>query len=104
MASRFLAQPKRPPETLNSINADLARVIAGAGIDPALESVALQEAVHCAIALHRASCTWTKVCAGWVVKLQFPEARTFFGETLEEALAWCLFWLMTRKHATALLP
>jgi hypothetical protein len=58
---------------------------------------ALQEAVHRAIALHRRSCTWTEVHAGWVVTLRFPERRRFFGTTLEEALTWCLAWVMGEK-------
>jgi hypothetical protein len=28
------------------------------------------------------------------VMLYSPEEHTFFGRTLEEALAWCLVWLM----------
>ena len=29
-----------------------------------------------------------------VVTLHAPEEQTFYGRTLEEALAWCLVWLM----------
>jgi hypothetical protein len=29
-----------------------------------------------------------------VVTLSSSEERTFYGRTLEEALAWCLVWLM----------
>jgi hypothetical protein len=29
-----------------------------------------------------------------VVTLSSPEEQTFYGRTLEEALAWCLVWLM----------
>jgi hypothetical protein len=29
-----------------------------------------------------------------VVTLHFPEDQPFYGKTLEEALAWCLVWLM----------
>jgi hypothetical protein len=29
-----------------------------------------------------------------VVTLQFPDKQDFSGKTLEEALAWCLVWLM----------
>ncbi len=78
-------------------NMDLARVLAWAGIDPELEGEDLQEALHRAIALRRYSCTWTKLHTGWVVTLQFPEQRRFFGETLEDALAWCLAWVMDRE-------
>jgi hypothetical protein len=76
---------------------DLRAVLIRAGIDPLLEGEALQEAVHRAIALHRRSCTWTEVHAGWVVTLRFPERRRFFGTTLEEALTWCLAWVMGEK-------
>ena len=32
--------------------------------------------------------------ACWFVTLSSPEEQTFDGRTLEEALAWCLVWLM----------
>ncbi len=32
--------------------------------------------------------------AGWVVMLLSPEEQAFYGRTLEEALAWCLVYLM----------
>jgi hypothetical protein len=32
--------------------------------------------------------------AGWVVTLHSPDEQDFSGKTLEEALAWCLVWLM----------
>ena len=32
--------------------------------------------------------------AGWVVTLHSPEEQDFYGRTLEEAIAWCLVWLM----------
>jgi hypothetical protein len=90
-----------PPETTRefrktpgTLTTALASVITHAGIDPALEGADLQEALHRAIAMHRCSCTWTKIHAGWVVAVQFPEPRRFFGMTLEEALAWCLTWIM----------
>jgi hypothetical protein len=31
-----------------------------------------------------------------VVTLSSPEEPTFYGKTLEEALAWCLVWLMAK--------
>jgi hypothetical protein len=37
---------------------------------------------------------WDADHAGWVVTLGSPEEQTFYGRTLEEALAWCLVWLM----------
>jgi predicted RNase H-like HicB family nuclease len=75
-------------------SATFKAVLTRAGIDPALEGEDLQEALHQAIALRRYSCTWTKLHTGWVVTLQFPEPHHFFGQTLEEALAWCLEWIM----------
>ena len=32
--------------------------------------------------------------ARWVVDLLAPERERFHGRTLEEALAWCVVWLM----------
>jgi hypothetical protein len=29
-----------------------------------------------------------------VVRLHSPEEEVFYGRTLEEALAWCLVWLI----------
>ena len=37
---------------------------------------------------------WDVDHAGWVVDLLSPDRQRFFGRTLEEALAWCLVWLM----------
>jgi hypothetical protein len=33
-----------------------------------------------------------------VVGLRSPEEQTFSGRTLEEALAWCLVWLMAPEQ------
>jgi hypothetical protein len=84
-------------ETLGSPAAALSSVMTHAGMDPMHEAADLQEALHRAIAMHRYSCTWTKVHAGWVVSVPFPEPRRFFGTTLEEALAWCLAWVRARE-------
>jgi hypothetical protein len=84
-------------EILGSPAAALASVMTSAGIDPRYEAAELQEVLHRAIAVHRYSCTWTKVPAGWVVSLPSPEPRRFFGTTLEEALAWCLAWVRARE-------
>ena len=84
-------------ETLGSPAAVLSSVMTQAGIDPRLEAADLQESLLRAIALHRYSCTWTQVPAGWVVAIPFPEPRRFFGTTLEEALAWCLAWIRARE-------
>jgi hypothetical protein len=67
---------------------------AQAGVDPTLTGRALQNALRSAIATRRGSCDWTVDHAGWVVILLSPEEQTFDGMTLEEALAWCLVWLM----------
>ena len=47
-----------------------------------------------AIATRRDYCSWDLDHVGWVVTLHSPEEQTFYGRTLEEGLAWCLFWLM----------
>ena len=73
---------------------DFAGAIAQAGVDPTLEGRALQDALRRAIATRRGSCSWTVDHAGWVVTLHSLEEQTFSGKTLEEALAWCLVWLM----------
>ena len=84
-------------ETLGSPAAAFASVMTSAGIDPRHEAADLAEVLHRAIAVYRYSCTWTKVPAGWVVSIAFPEPRRFFGTTLEEALAWCLAWVRARE-------
>ena len=53
-----------------------------------------QDALRRAIATRRGYCSWTVDHAGWVVTLHSPEELGFYGKTLEEALAWCLVWLM----------
>ena len=73
---------------------DLAGTGAYAGIDPTLEGRALQDALRAAIATRGGSCWWDIDHAGWVVTLHSPEEQEFYGRTLEEALAWCLIWLM----------
>jgi hypothetical protein len=73
---------------------DLAGTIAHAGVDPTLEGRTLQNALRAAIATRGGYCWWTVDQAGWVVTLDSPERQEFFGRTLEEALAWCLVWLM----------
>lgn len=42
----------------------------------------------------RGSCWWTVDHVNWVVTLDSPERQELNGRTLEEALAWCLEWLM----------
>jgi hypothetical protein len=73
---------------------DLTGAVAQAGVDPTLERRALQTALRRAIASRRGYCDWTVDHAGWVVILMSPEEHEFYGKTLEEALTWCLVWLM----------
>jgi hypothetical protein len=57
---------------------------------------AVQDTLHAAIVTRRGSCSWTVDHAGWVVTLHSPEEH-FYGKTLEEALAWCLVWLIASE-------
>jgi hypothetical protein len=68
--------------------------VAHAGVAPTREGRALQDALRAAIAHSRGSCWWDVDHVGWVVTLHSPEEHDFYGKTLEEALAWCLVWLM----------
>jgi hypothetical protein len=97
MPPTLLETSRGSRETRGLTAAALASVMTQAGMDPRHEAADLQESLHRAIAMHRYSCTWTKVPAGWVVSLPFPEPRRFFGTTLEEALAWCLAWVQARE-------
>jgi hypothetical protein len=76
----------------------LVAELAEVGIDPTLEGPALCEALQRAIPSHRGSCTWQPIHTGWVVTLHYPERRTFFGQSLEEALAWCLLWVIAPRR------
>jgi hypothetical protein len=78
----------------SSLAPDLAGAVAQAGVDPSLDGRALQDALLRAIASRRGYCDWTVDHAGWVVLLMSPNEQQFYGRTLEEALAWCLVWLM----------
>src|SRR5829696_2906058 len=71
---------------------DLAGTVAYAGVDPTLESRALQDVLLREIATRRGYCWWDVDHAGWVVTLDSPERQEFYGRTLEEALAWCGSW------------
>jgi hypothetical protein len=73
---------------------DLAAAIAQAGVDPKLEGRALQDSLRGAIATRRGYCSWDVDHASWVVTLHSPDEQDFYGKTLEDALAWCLVWLM----------
>ena len=82
----------RPPE--------LEVVLTAAGIDPALDGPDLQEVLQQSLAHRGSCCTWTPIHTGWVVTLHYPEVRTFFGTSLEDALSWCLLWVMAREDGT----
>jgi hypothetical protein len=70
--------------------------IAYAGVDPTLEGRTLQDALRRAIATRRGNCSWTVDHAGWLVTLSSPDEQKFYRRALEEALAWCLIWLMAK--------
>jgi hypothetical protein len=40
---------------------------------------------------------WTCDESGWVVYLLAPAREEFRGATCQEALAWCLVWLMAEE-------
>ena len=65
-----------------------------AGIDSAPSDLVLDGTVFSATADRRGYLSWDVDHAGWLVFLHHPEEQTFHGRTLEEALAWCLVWLM----------
>ncbi len=44
----------------------------------------------------RSECSWDVDYAGWVVTLHSLEEQDIYSETREEALAWCLVWLMAK--------
>ena len=48
------------------------------------------------------SCSRTVDHPSWVVTLHSPEEQDFYGKTLEEALAWCLVWLMAPEIGVGL--
>jgi len=75
---------------------DLAAAIARAGVDPSLPNRALEDAIQSAIASRRGyrDTWWVGEDSLWHVELLWPERETFAGETLAEALAWCLVWMM----------
>lgn len=66
---------------------DLAGAIARAGVDPTLEGCALQDTLLSAIADRRGYLSWDVDHAGWLVFLHSPDEETFYGRTMEEALA-----------------
>jgi hypothetical protein len=76
---------------------DLADSSAQAGVDPMLAGRELQDALLAAVGDRRGYLSQDVDHAGWLVFLPHPEEQTLYGRTLEEALAWCLVWLMARE-------
>ncbi len=74
--------------------ADLSAAITRAGVDPTCQPRALRDALKRAIADRRGYATWDVDQVGWRVDLLSPEEECFHSGTLDEALAWCLVWLM----------
>jgi len=79
---------------------ELKAVLTAAGINPTLDGSALQVALQQSLAHRGNCCTWTPIHTGWVVTLHYPEVHSFFGVSLEDALAWCLLWVITRERLT----
>jgi len=77
--------------------ADLSAAVARAGVDPTAEPRALRDALKGTIADRRGYVAWDIDSVGWRVDLLAPERETFHGGTLEEALAWCLVWLISAE-------
>lgn len=73
---------------------DLVAAVVRAGVDPTQPPRALQDALKGAIADRGGYVAWDVDGAGWVVARLRPEREDFRGPTLDEALAWCLMWLM----------
>jgi hypothetical protein len=92
-------RPLRPAADLVSagerpiLARDLAGTVAYAGVDLNLEGHALQDALLREIAHRCGYCWWDVDQGGWVVRLASPREK-FYAWTFEEALAWCLVWLM----------
>lgn len=73
---------------------DLAAAVARAGVNPLAEPRVLQDALKTAIAERGGYLVWDVDKIGWRVDLLSPEREVFRGGRLEEALAWCLVWVM----------
>ena len=90
--TRFPALPFAPP-----LPADLALAVARAGVDPTADRHAVQDALKRAIGDRGGYCDWGYDEVGWVVYLLAPAREEFRGATCQEALAWCLVWLMAEE-------
>ena len=73
---------------------DLAAAVARAGVDPTAAPRALQDAPKATVTDRRGYVAWDVDHAGWRVDLLLPQRERFRGGTPEEALAWCLVWLL----------
>jgi hypothetical protein len=84
--------PKRPLAA--PLPAGLAAAVARAGVNPTADRRTVQDALRRAIAGRGGYVDWDYDEDGWVVFLLAPEREEFRGATVQEALAWCLVWLM----------
>ncbi len=73
---------------------DLGMTIAWARVDPTLPRKPLLTALRGAIADRGGYVDFDMDERGWVVWLLAPEREEFRAQELEQALAWCLVWLM----------
>jgi hypothetical protein len=77
---------------------DFAGSVAYAGVDPALEGRALQDALRAATATRGGSCWWDVEHAGGVVTLLSP-GRSRPSAAARRRAAWRLLWLMVPERA-----
>ena len=59
----------------------------------------MQDGLRRAIADRGGYLDWDYNDGGWVVFLLRLEREAFRGATLQEALAWCLVWLMVEEFS-----
>ena len=59
----------------------------------------MQDGLRRAIADRCGYVDWDYDDQGWVVFLLSPERESFRGATVQEALAWCLVWLMVEEFS-----
>jgi hypothetical protein len=88
------AHPARAPLHRTPAPSGCATAI---GDDPTAEPRALRDAIRSAIADRQDYGALDVDAIGWWVDLLSPERQDFHGGTLEEALAWCLVWLMVEE-------
>lgn len=73
---------------------ELVALLEQGGIDLSPERRTVHEALLSAITGRYHAGAWSGDASGWVVEVQIPQQHIFFGQTLEEALAWCLAWML----------